>query len=115
MMHLASGVVGKAEHYYDGVQHQFFSSSEGPPLTAPVLKLHQGHAFLCKDAATGEDAFVELSGDEASFYVLSLAALESAMLGMAEKHAHRIDARRGMMLFTAALAAQLNEMRKAGA
>lgn len=111
VMHLATGVVGKAEKFYDGEQFRYFPAPNAAPVTAPVLKLHQGHAFVCSDP----DALVELTTAEVAFYVEALALLETALTAAVMRNAGKVGADRGVQLLHAALAAQLNELRKRGA
>ena len=104
VMHLPTGVVGRAEKYYDADKHLFFPDDSPAALDKPVLRLHQGHALLAVD-----ENFLELSTAEVSFYVHALAMQEEAVLEMAKLGGNsQIEPGKGLMLVRSVLSAQLS-------
>lgn len=103
LLHTTTGVVGRAEEFFDGVERVHVSSADGVPVPGSVLRLSTGHALVCNP-----NAFVELLPEEVRFHALVVDRLEAFFLGAVQVAAEAgVDRTRMLSIITNALAAQL--------
>lgn len=102
VMHIASWRVGKIENFFDGVQNVYESPHDGTPVTAPVVVLDTGDAFVADPAM-----FRVLNEAETKLFALTYESMKETLGAIgAFVLAAKIDKTVAMQIVSTALRAQ---------